>query len=83
MRVEKERRKRRIRGVEADLVKFGISAGTVRSLIHCYPVGLLEKLISATEKRQPKEPATYFLNGLKRARIKHTMQYNLIEDEDT
>jgi len=83
MRAERERRRKRIRRVETDLVKLGISTGTVRNLIYCYPIGLLEKLISATEKRQPEEPATYFLNGLKRSKIKHRIQYNPTEDKGT
>jgi len=83
MRTESERRERRIRRVETNLVKLGVSTGTVRSLTRCYPVGLLEKLISATEKRQPEEPATYFLNGLKRSKIKHKIQYKPIGTEDT
>jgi hypothetical protein len=73
----------RIRRVEADLLKFGISAGSVRKLISCYPIGVLERLIKATEKRQPSEPATYFLNGLKKSRMKHGLDHAPIGDEDT
>jgi len=73
----------RIKRVETDLLKFGISAGSVRRLISSYPLRVLERLIKATEKRQPKEPATYFLNGLKKSRMKHRPQRNLIRDEDT
>ncbi len=72
----------RIKRVEADLLKFGISAGSARKLIYCYPIGVLERLIKATEKRQPREPATYFLNGLKKSRMKHIPEYSPIEDED-
>ena len=73
----------RITRVEADLLKFGLSAGSVRKLIYCYPVGLLERLIKATEKRQPSEPASYFLNGLKKSRMKHRLQHNLSKNTDT
>ena len=73
----------RIKRVEANLLKFGISAGSVRKLIYCYPLGVLERLIKATQKRQPREPATYFLNGLKKSRMKHRPERNLIGDEDT
>jgi hypothetical protein len=84
MRTEMEKRYWiRIKRVEADLLKFGISTGSARSLTHCYPVGLLERLITATKKRQPDNPASYFLNGLKKSRMKHRPQPGLIEDEDT
>jgi len=84
MRTEKkERYGIRIQRVEADLLKFGISAGRVRKLIYCYPVGVLERLSKATEKRQPSQPAIYFLKGLKKSRMKHRPQPNLIEDEGT
>jgi len=73
----------RIKRVEADLLEFGISTGSVRKLIYCYPIGVLERLIQATEKRQPREPATYFLNGLKKSRVKHRPEPDLIEDEGT
>lgn len=84
MRTEKkERYWIRAERLETDLLRFGISIRSVRKLIYCYPIGVLEKLIKATEKRQPKEAATYFLNGLKRHKMKHEIQYNLTEDEDT
>jgi len=73
----------RIKKVENDLLKFGISTGSVRKLIYRYPVSVLERLIKATEKRQPGEPATYFLNGLKKSRMKHRPEVTLIRDEDT
>jgi hypothetical protein len=82
-REKKEQYWMRIRKVETDLLKFGIGASSVRKLIYYYPVGVLERLIKATEKRQPKEPATYFLNGLKRSRMKHRPQFNSIQDEET
>jgi len=84
MRAQKEEKYWiRIKRVEADLLKFGISAGSVRKLIYCYPIGVLERLIKATEKRQPEEPATYFLNGLKKSRMKHRPEHTPIGDGDT
>jgi len=71
---KKEKNWIRIKSVETELLKFGISTGSARRLIYCYPVGVLERLIKATEKRQPKEPASYFLNGLKKSRMKHRPQ---------
>jgi len=73
----------RIKRVKADLLKFGISSGLAKKLIYCYHLGVLERLIKATEKRQPGEPATYFLNGLKKSRMKHGLQRGAIRDEDT
>jgi len=73
----------RIKRVKADLLKFGISSDLAKKLIYCYPLGVLERLIKATEKRQPGEPATYFLNGLKKSRMKHGLQHGPIGDEDT
>jgi len=61
------RRKR----VHATLLEFGISIGLAKRIVYRYPLGLLEKLIKETEKRQPHIPADYFLNGLKRSRIKY------------
>jgi hypothetical protein len=73
----------RIKRVEADLLKFGISSGLAKKLIYCYPLGVLERLIKATEKRQPGEPATYFLNGVKKSTMKHGLQRAPIGDEGT
>jgi len=72
----------RIKKVEADLLEFGISAGSVRKLIYRYPVGVLERLIEATRKRQPDDPASYFLNGLKKSTMKHRVQRNLTDVEE-
>jgi len=72
----------RIKRVKADLLKFGISSGLAKKLIYCYPLGGLERLIKATGKRQPGEPATYLLNGLKKSRMKHGLQRGPIGDED-
>ena len=80
---KKERYWTRIKRVEADLLKLGISTGLARKLIHSYPLGVLERLIRATEKRQPSGPATYFLGGLKKSRMKHGLQRAPIGGEDT
>ena len=79
---KRERYRIRIKEVEADLLKFGISANSVKKLIYRYPVGVLEKLIKATKKRQPNDPANYFLNGLKKSRMKHSVQPNLTDVEE-
>ena len=83
MKIEKgDRHWVRTRRAESDLLEFGISTGLARKLIYCYPVGVLERLIKTTRKRQPTEPATYFLNGLNKSRMKHRPECNLIRDED-
>ena len=53
------------------LCEFGVSIGLAKRIMYRYPLKLLEKLIEETEKRQPGNPADYFLNGLKRSRIKY------------
>ncbi len=53
------------------LREFGVSMGLARRTVYRYPLNLLEKLINETKKRQPSNPADYFLNGLKRSRIKY------------
>jgi DNA-binding protein H-NS len=78
----KERYRARIKRVEADLLEFGISSGLAKKLIYFYSLGVLERLIKATEKRQPGEPAAYFLNGLKKSRMKHRLQRGPIGEED-
>ena len=72
----------RIKRVEADLLDFGVSTASARRLTYSYSVLVLERLITATKKRQPDKPATYFLNGLKKSRMKHRPQADLIEGED-
>jgi hypothetical protein len=84
MRTEKaEVHWRRARRAESDLLKFRISAGLAKKLVYSFRLSVLERLIKATEKRQPGEPGTYFLNGLKKSRIKHGLQRAAIGDEDT
>ena len=61
-------RRKRIYGT---LREFGVSIGLAKRIVYRYPIKLLEKLIKETEKRQPSNPADYFLNGLKRSRIKY------------
>ena len=53
------------------LCEYGISIGLAKRTVYRYPLTVLEKLIEKTEKRQPDNPANYFLNGLKRSRIKY------------
>ena len=72
----------RTKRVEADLLEFGINSSLAKQLTYFYPVGVLERLIKATGKRQPGEPATYFLKGLKKSRMKHEPQRSPIGDED-
>ena len=61
------RRKR----VNTTLREFGVSIGLAKRIVYRYPLRLLEKLVKETEKRQPSNPADYFLNGLKRSRMKY------------
>ncbi|GAG22009.1 unnamed protein product [marine sediment metagenome] len=79
---KKESYRARTKRVEADLLKIGIGSGLAKKLIYSYRLSVLERLIKATEKRQPGEPATYFLNGLRKSRIKHGLQRGPIGDED-
>jgi hypothetical protein len=79
---KKESYRARTKRVEADLLEFGISPGLAKKLAYSYRLSVLERLIKATEKRQPREPAAYFLNGLKKSRVKHELQRGLIGDED-
>lgn len=84
MKIEKkEEHWVRIKRAESDLLEFGIGTGLARKLIYCYPVGVLERLIKTTRKRQPTEPATYFLNGLKKSKMKHRPERTPTGDEDT
>ena len=53
------------------LCEFGISISLAKRIVYRYPLNLLEKLIKETEKYQPSDPANYFLNGLKRSRIRY------------
>lgn len=75
MNFKKERNKEsyhaRRKRVYDTLREFGVSIGLAKRIVYRYPLRLLEKLIEETEKRQPSNPADYFLNGLKRSRIKY------------
>jgi len=53
------------------LIEWGFGNGLVRDINREHPVGVLEKIIEATKKRDPEDPAKYFLNGLNYSRIKH------------
>ena len=57
--------------VEEILRQYDISVGLTKRTVYRYPLKLLEHLIEETEKRQPQNPADYFLNGLKRSRVKY------------
>jgi len=61
------RRKR----VRANLIEFGINGELVKSIDREHPVGVLERIIAATKKRQPKDKANYFLKGLNYSRVTH------------
>jgi hypothetical protein len=61
------RRKR----VRATLIQFGINGELAKSINREHPVGVLERIIEATKKRQPKDKADYFLKGLNYSRVKH------------
>jgi len=61
------RRKR----VHTTLCEFGVSIGLAKRIVYRYPLKLLENLVKETEKRQPGNTADYFLNGLKRSRMKY------------
>jgi len=83
MKVEKKASYRaRTKRVEADLIELGIGSGLAKKLTYSYRLSVLERLVKATDKRQPGEPATYFLNGLKKSRMKHGLQRGPIGDED-
>ena len=75
MSFKKERNKEsyhaRRKRVYNTLREFGVSIGLARRTVYRYPLSLLEKLINETKKRQPSNPDDYFLNGLKRSRIKY------------
>jgi len=61
------RRKR----VRATLIEFGISRDLVKSIDREHPVSVLERIIGATEKRQPEDKANYLLKGLNYSRVKY------------
>lgn len=75
MNVKKIRNKesyhaRRKRAYET-LLRFGVSIGLAKRIGYRYPLKLLERLIEETKKRKPDNPTDYFLNGLRRSRIKY------------
>ena len=53
------------------LREFGVNIALSKRIVYRYPLNLLEKLIEETENRQSATPADYFLNGLKRSRIRY------------
>ncbi len=61
----------RKKGVQSTLYKFGIGTGLAKRVTYRYPIRVLEKLIEETKKRHPEDPANYFLNGLRRSRVKY------------
>lgn len=61
-------RKKRI---QSALKELGINIGLANRITYRYPLNVVEKLVKETEKRQPTNPADYFLSGLKRSRITH------------
>jgi len=67
----KEKYDIRRKKVRTTLIQFGISRDLVKSIDREHPVGVLERIIEATKKRQPKDKANYFLKGLNYSRVKH------------
>ena len=61
----------RKKGVQSTLYTFDLGIGIAKRVTYRYPIRVLEKLIEETKKRQPEDPANYFLNGLKRSRVKY------------
>ena len=53
------------------LREFGVNIGLSKRIMYRYPLNLLEKLVQETERRRSETPADYFLNGLKRSRIRY------------
>ena len=69
--MELQKKTLREKRVQSTLCTWGIGVGLTKRITYRYPIKLLEKLIEENEKRRPKDPLNYFLNGLKRSRIKH------------
>ena len=67
----KEEYWRRRKRVRRTLLEWGIKRGLVKDIDREHSVGVLERIIEATEKRNPENPARYFLKGLNRSRVKH------------
>jgi len=68
---KKETHHARKRRIQSTLCMWGIGIGLTRRITYRYPLNLLEKLIEENERRQPEDPANYFLNGLRNSRIGH------------
>ena len=62
---------KRRKKVRSSLIKWGIKKALVNDIDSEHSVGVLEKIIKATKKRNPRNPAKYFLKGLNYSRIKH------------
>jgi hypothetical protein len=71
MKLQKESYYAKKKRIQSIVHKLGIGVGLTKRITYRYPISLLEKLIEENERRKPKDPANYFLNGLKRSRIKH------------
>jgi len=67
----KEEYWKRRQKVRSSLIKWGIKKGLVNDIDREHSVGVLEKIIKATQKRNPRNPVEYFLKGLNYSRIKH------------
>ena len=70
-RKPKEEYWRRRRSVRVTLMEWGVNKELVRDIDREHPVGVLERIIEATNQRNPKDSAKYYLNGLNYSRIKH------------
>ncbi len=62
---------KRRKKVRLSLIKWGVKKGLVNDIDKEHSVGVLEKIIKATKKRNPQNPVEYFLKGLNYSRIKH------------
>ena len=62
-------RKKRVRDT---LIEWGIPGKLIRKIINpLHKLGDLEKIVHATGKRNPQDPAEHFLKGLNYYRQKH------------
>jgi hypothetical protein len=67
----KEKYDMRRKRIRATLIEFGINGELAKTIDGEHPVGVLERIIEATKKRQPEDKANYFLKGLNYSRVKH------------